>query len=129
MDIVITSAGLSPLAELLQVAHCPLVYVPDLGGWVPVHSETLETPLEGLFVAGSVTGIEGAAVAEAQGRLVGLTTAGYLGLVKNAILETETARYQAGISVARKNSIPFLAEIKKGRDIMARHWKQTIRER
>jgi sarcosine oxidase subunit alpha len=91
VDIVITSAGLSPLAELLQVANCPLVYVPDLGGWVPVHNGILETPLDGLFVAGSVTGIEGAAVAEAQGRLAGLTAAGYLGLVKNATLESETA--------------------------------------
>jgi sarcosine oxidase subunit alpha len=109
VDIVITSAGLSPLAELLQVANCPLVYVPDLGGWVPVHNAVLETPLDGLFVAGSVTGVEGAAVAEAQGRLAGLTAAGYLGLVKNVTLKKEIARYQAGIFIARKNAVPFFA--------------------
>jgi sarcosine oxidase subunit alpha len=129
VDIVITSAGLSPLAELLQVANCQLVYVPDLGGWVPVHNATLETPLDGLFVAGSVTGVEGAAVAEAQGRLAGLIAAGYLGLVKNVTLEKEIASYQAGISIARKNAIPFFAGIKKGREFMSRYWKLTVGEK
>jgi sarcosine oxidase subunit alpha len=128
VDVVITSAGLSPLAELLQVANCPLVYVPDLGGWVPVHNGRLETPLDGLFVAGSVTGVEGAEVAEAQGRLAGLTAAGYLGLVKNAKLEKGIARYRAGISIARKNAFPFFAGIKKGRDFMSRYWKLTVNQ-
>jgi len=129
VDVVITSAGLSPLTELLQVANCPLVYVPDLGGWVPAHNRILETPLDGVFVAGSVTGVEGAAVAEAQGRLAGLTAAGYLGLVKNARLESETTEHQAGISIARKNSIPFITGIKKGRDFMSRYWEMTVNER
>ena len=75
VDVVVTSAGLSPLVDLVQVAGCPLVHVADLGGWVPLHNQRLETPLEGLFVSGSITGVEGAEVAEATGRLAGINAA------------------------------------------------------
>lgn len=81
IDVVITSAGLSPLVELAQVAGCPLSYVADLGGWVPLHNDRFETPLKGLFVTGSITGVEGAAVAETQGYVAGLTAADFLSLV------------------------------------------------
>ncbi len=115
VDAVITSAGLSPLTELAQVAGCTLVHIPDLGGWVPLHSPQLETPLAGLFVAGSITGVEGAQVAEAQGRLVGVTAAGYLGLTASSITKQRTIKCQAAVKDARKNSIAFLPNIEKGR--------------
>jgi len=121
VDIVVTSAGLSPLVELLQVGGCPLVHVPDLGGWVPVHNPRLETPVEGLFVAGSVTGVEGAPVAEAQGRLAGLAAAGYLGLVKQTNVKQEISEYQAAVDGARKNAISFFPDIKKSRDDLQRN--------
>jgi len=77
-DIVITSSGLSPLVELVQVAGCPLYHIPEMGGWVPVHDDRFATPRPGLFIAGSVSGVEGAGVAEIQGRIAGLAAAGYL---------------------------------------------------
>ncbi|PWW32250.1 hypothetical protein DFO73_101513 [Cytobacillus oceanisediminis] len=52
------AGGLYPLAELAAVAVCPFQYIPELGGHVPHHSEKMETPLAGLFVAGNITGIE-----------------------------------------------------------------------
>ncbi len=121
VDTVITSAGLSPLVELLQVGGCPLVHVADLGGWVPVHNAALETPVAGLFVAGSVTGVEGAPVAEAQGRLSGLAAAGYLGLVEQTDVKQKVAKYRAAISAARKNALAFLPNIEKGREDLRRH--------
>ena len=39
----------------------------------------METPVEGLYVAGNITGIEGAKVAAAQGKLAGLTIAKNIG--------------------------------------------------
>ena len=62
-DIVITSSGLSPLVELAQLAGCPLHFVSEMGGWVPVHNDRFETPRPGLFIAGSISGVEGAGVA------------------------------------------------------------------
>ena len=77
-DFVCIAGGLYPLAELAAVAGCPFRYIPELGGHVPLHSETMETPLSGLFVAGNITGIESGKIAMAQG-----TVAGY-SIVKQA---------------------------------------------
>jgi len=107
VDVVVTSAGLSPLVDLVQVAGCPLVHVADLGGWVPLHNPRLETPLEGLFVAGSITGVEGAEVAEASGRLAGINAAGYLGLAPSSIVEQDIRKHRAAVKAARKISLPF----------------------
>ena len=121
VDVVITSAGLSPLIELVQVSGCPLIHISDLGGWVPLHNPRLETPLEGLFVSGSVTGVEGSEVAEAQGRLAGFMAAGYLGLTTATVVKDRIMNYQAAVYAARRNAIPLLANIEKGRDEILRH--------
>lgn len=73
VDFVCIAGGLYPLAELASVIGCPFQYIEELGGHVPVHNEQMETPLEGLFVAGNITGIESAKVARAQGKLAGLS--------------------------------------------------------
>ena len=121
VDVVITSAGLSPLVELVQVSGCPLVHISDLGGWVPVHNMQLETPIDGLFVSGSVTGVEGSEVAEAQGRLAGFVAAGYLGLTSPAVAMERIKKYQVAVNSARKNTIAFLPNIERGRDKLLRH--------
>ena len=121
VDVVITSAGLSPLTDLVQVSGCPLVHIPDLGGWVPVHNQRLETPLKGLFVAGSITGIEGSEVAEALGRLAGISAARFLGLASSPKVEEDIIKYQAAVKAARKTSLPFMPDIKRGRDELFRH--------
>ena len=115
VDVVITSAGLSPLVELVQVSGCPLIYNFDLGGWVPQHNLELKTPLEGLFVSGSVTGVEGSEVAEAQGRLAGFVAAGYLGLTPSSIAKENVTNCQTAVNAARKRAIAFLPNIDRGR--------------
>jgi sarcosine oxidase subunit alpha len=118
VDSVITAAGLYPLVELLQGGGCPLVHVPDLGGWVPVHDSTLQTPVKGLFVAGSVSGVEGAPIAESQGRLAGLAAADYLNLADKIQVDREVAVFQEGVAAARKNTPAFFPNIDKGRDYL-----------
>lgn len=75
VDFVCIAGGLYPLAELAAVAGCPFQYVEELGGHVPVHNEQMETPIEGLYVAGNITGIESAKVAREQGKVAGLSIA------------------------------------------------------
>lgn len=72
-DFIALAGGLTPLAELASAAGCPFRYIPALGGHVPVHSECMRTPLEGLYVAGNITGVEGAQVAMAQGELAAVS--------------------------------------------------------
>ena len=128
VDAVVTSAGLYPLTELVQIAGCPLVHVADLGGWVPLHSTRFETPMPGLFVAGSITGVEGAQVAEAQGRVAGIATAGYLGLEKGPSLEKDLTMAQERVNIARREALPLLLNIKAGRKYMSQLWERYINQ-
>jgi sarcosine oxidase subunit alpha len=129
VDSVITSAGLYPLVELLQAGGIPLVHVPDLGGWVPVHNPTLQTPADGLFVAGSVTGVEGAPIAENQGRLAGLAAVMYLGLADKDASERQIAGFQADLAAARKNTPAFFPAVAGGREYLQQYSKNFPRIR
>jgi len=124
-DVVITSAGLSPLTELAQVAGCPLHYMPEMGGWVPVHSDRFETPRTGLFIAGSISGVEGATVAESQGRIAGLAAADYLELTDREDLAREIKQRQNDMLNARQTAIPFYPQIETGRAAMNLIWREA----
>ncbi len=122
VEAVVTSAGLKPLIELAQAASCPLMHLPDLGGWVPLHGPGFETPLPGLFVAGSMIGVEGAAVAQVQGRMAGLSAAAFLGLLSPQAQRQNLAQAEAELRAARREALPFLTHAARGRQEMAREW-------
>ncbi|MCZ2258530.1 NAD(P)/FAD-dependent oxidoreductase [Sporosarcina sp. G11-34] len=107
VDFVCIAGGLYPLAELASVIGCPFQYVEELGGHVPIHNERMETPLEGLYVAGNITGIESAKVARAQGALAGYSIAKQDAKVQQAIKDVQATRDAA--------SIQFHPEIDAGR--------------
>ena len=107
VDFVCIAGGLYPLAELASVIGCPFQYVEELGGHVPIHNERMETPLEGLYVAGNITGIESAKVARAQGALAGYSIAKQDDKVQQAIKDVQATRDAA--------SIQFHPEIDAGR--------------
>src|SRR5690625_3140680 len=73
VDFVCIAGGLYPLAELAAATGVPFKYIEELGGHVPIHNEKMETPLNGVYVAGNITGIESAKVAREQGRVAGLS--------------------------------------------------------
>ncbi|OZT78266.1 sarcosine oxidase subunit alpha [Salinicoccus roseus] len=120
VDFVCIAGGLNPLVELASIAGCPFYLVEELGGYVPLHNEKMETPLEGLYVAGNITGIEGAKVAIAQGRTAGLSVSQKSG---GQELENEIKKSIQSISQARKSSpIQFHPEIENGRKKVAEQW-------
>lgn len=82
VDCLCLALGLSPLAELACMRGCRMVRVPELGGSLPWHAPNLATSVEGVFVAGDVAGVEEASVAMDEGRLAGLSTARFLGLLE-----------------------------------------------
>ena len=129
VDTVIVSAGLHPLTELAQAGGCPLIYSAPLGGWVPLHSTRMETPLPGLFIAGSITGVEGASVAEAQGRLAGFTIVKNLKLAEPRILNEFLESAEHAVEQARATSIPILPDVKIGRAQMAAAWEASMASR
>lgn len=79
-DTVCIATGLTPLTELAWLAGCGFVYIPILGGHIPIHNENMETSVPGLYVAGDITGAEEASTAMEEGRLSGIAAAEALGL-------------------------------------------------
>src|SRR5690625_1247754 len=73
VDFVCIAGGLYPLAELAAVIGCPFQYLEELGGHVPVHNEQMETPIEGICVAGNITGIESTKEDSDQENIAGQT--------------------------------------------------------
>lgn len=122
VDAVCLSAGLYPLIELAQVAGCSLTYVPELGGMVPLYGSDLSTTADGLYVAGNITGIEGAKVAMAQGRLAAVSIAQALG--KTPSLTKEEAIQE--VKRARELSpLRFLPEVERGLAKMEGLWREA----
>jgi sarcosine oxidase subunit alpha len=121
-DAVVTSAGLYPLVELVQLAGVPVVHVSELGGHVPLHGPDLDTTVEGLFVAGSVTGVAGARVAAAQGRVAAITAARYLGLVPAADAASQLDVARGALDRARGSALPIMPDAERGLGRLAEAW-------
>lgn len=122
-DFVCIAGGLYPLAELAAVAGCPFQYIPELGGHVPHHSETMETPLDGLFVAGNITGIESGKIAMAQGTIAGLSIAKHAEKGLDTIDQQLQQAIQNVRAVRRQAAIQFNPEIDSGRSKMNELWE------
>jgi len=113
---VCIAGGLYPLVELAAVAGCPFAYLPELGGHVPVHNERMQTPVDGLYVAGNITGIESAKVAIAQGTVAGLSIAEDLGKLKEKKLLLAAIEK---VNIVRQNAtIQFHPDIERGRALV-----------
>ncbi len=78
VDIICLAVGLTPLTEILWQAGCHMVYIPELGGHVAWHNETMQTNQKNIYVAGDVSGIEEASTAMLEGRLAGASAFEYL---------------------------------------------------
>ncbi|MEW9180868.1 NAD(P)/FAD-dependent oxidoreductase [Bacillus mycoides] len=122
-DFVCIAGGLYPLAELAAVAGCPFHYIPELGGHVPLHSEEMETPLPGLFVAGNITGIESGKIAMVQGTVAGLSIAKHASENLDVVDQQLQQAIQNVHSVRQKVAIQFNPMIDVGRRKMNELWR------
>ncbi|EEL55742.1 NAD(P)/FAD-dependent oxidoreductase [Bacillus cereus] len=122
-DFVCIAGGLYPLAELATVAGCPFHYISELGGHVPLHSETMETPLPGLFVAGNITGIESGKIAMAQGTVAGLSIAKYASKKRDIVDQQLSHAIQNVHFIRQKAAIQFNPMVDIGRRKMNEIWR------
>lgn len=101
VDTVCTSGGLIPQNELAEIIGCSFVRLDGLSGVVPLHNEAMETEVEDAFVAGNITGIESAKVAEKQGVVAALSILRSLGesvLLDEALEAVKQEREKAEIT-------------------------------
>lgn len=81
VDTICLAVGLSPTTELTRLAGCKAIYLPEIGGYVPIHNQNMETTVPGIFVAGDVAGIEEASTAIEEGKLAGIAISEQLGFL------------------------------------------------
>ena len=101
VDLICLAVGLSPLAELCWMAGCKFKYLPELGGFVPLHDENMRTTLSYLYVVGDVAGVEEASSALEEGKLAGVSVAEELGYLKKDEAEEEKDRIRKRLSSLR----------------------------
>lgn len=82
-DLICIAVGLRPLAELCWMAGIRFEYLPELGGFVPIHDENMCSNSSGIYVAGDITGIEEASTAMEEGKIAGIAVSLSLGKITN----------------------------------------------
>ena len=102
VDTICLAVGLSPMSQLLKMAGCEMEDNPKRGGQVPICNEYGETSIQGIFVAGDVSGIEEASSAMIEGRIAGIAAAYYLGYIEKDELEAKTKENQAALDGLRQ---------------------------
>ncbi|MDQ0246777.1 sarcosine oxidase subunit alpha [Bacillus fengqiuensis] len=125
VDVVCISGGLSPLYELAVNTGCSFARLDGLSGVVPLHDETMETNVAGLFVAGNITGIEGAKVAMAQGVVAGKTICRKAGIGR--VQNQEITEAIEWVKRARREAdIQFHPSISEARDELQKLWQEAV---
>ena len=79
VDVICVAVGLRPLSELAQMAGVQHDFIPEMGGWMPLHNMDMETSVPGIYVAGDTAGVEEASTAMDEGRLAAAAAAEVLG--------------------------------------------------
>lgn len=78
-DTICIAVGLTPTVELLKMADVELTYIPEMGGFVPLHNQYMQTSNPDIYVAGDAAGIEEASSAMEEGRIAGICIAHAIG--------------------------------------------------
>ena len=88
-DTICLAVGLTPSTRLLSQIGVTLEYIPEAGGYVALHDESMQTSVKGVYVAGDASGIEEASTAMIEGKIAGLASAIQLGRSKKKKLLTQ----------------------------------------
>ncbi len=121
VDVICLAAGLRPLTEIAWMRGVRHEFIPELGGFMPVHDENMESSVSGIYVAGDTAGVEEANTAMDEGRLAGVAIAESLGLVgkneaeqkKNEIRERLLALRQGPFGQKRLKAKERVIELAK----------------
>lgn len=81
VDLICIAVGLRPLSELCWMAGMKFDYLPQLGGFVPLHDEYMQSSIPGIYVAGDLAGIEEASSAMEEGKIAGISAGISLGKI------------------------------------------------
>lgn len=92
VDAVCVSFGFVPRLELCRQLELEDTHDGAHPGATAVHDASMASSVPGVFVAGELTGVGGAVVAELEGRIAGHAAASYLGRAPGPASATEWAK-------------------------------------
>jgi NAD(P)H-nitrite reductase large subunit len=101
-DAVAVGYGFLPAVELAEACGCALGWDDAAGTWTVQVDARMQTSRPGVFAAGEITGVGGAALALAEGRLAGLGAAEHAGRLTAARAETARRAASAGLPGLRR---------------------------
>ena len=125
-DLLVASAGLSPVTDPLSLAGAEPAYDSKTGFYLP------RSLPAGVHMAGRITGLTHAGAVEASGRAAGLRAAGDCGaFVEAALQESETVLQALPGPAEEKTVFPNLGKGKKtficfDMDVTVKHLRQSI---
>jgi NADPH-dependent 2,4-dienoyl-CoA reductase/sulfur reductase-like enzyme len=121
VDTLCVGYGFVPRSQLAQLAGCKMRFADELGGWVPVRDDTLQTSVPGLRVAGDGAGVAGALVAQDEGALAGLAAARQLGIIDDSAFARTSAPIQQRLRKLRRfrAALDEISRIRPGLNTLA----------
>lgn len=123
-DTVCISVGLNPNRQLASLAGCELGFFPELGGFLPLHDDNMESTKKGIYIAGDLSGIEEANSALDEGRLAGISVAASLGYIDNNKFIRLKEEYWNSLNGLRKGPFGYERSIAKNRILFTLQGKE-----
>ena len=105
VDVICIAAGLRPMTELAWMAGVAHDFVPELGGWMPLHNANMESSVPGIYVAGDTAGVEEANTAMDEGRLAGVGMAHALHCLTDEAAKSKAEEIRGRLAALRQG--PF----------------------
>ena len=102
VDTICVAVGLTPMSQLLKMAGCKMENNRAKAGYVPIVDDYGETSVDGLFVAGDVSGIEEASSAMIEGRISGVAITYKLGYIDEAERDKKINELEAALGGLRQ---------------------------
>jgi thioredoxin reductase len=125
VDLVCVAVGLSPAVELCASMGMEMIHVRELGGWLPTHNAALKTSVDGVYIAGDVSGVEEASSAMEEGRLAALSALMALGGISPAQGERLGRKIRQSLAQLRRG--PFgLTVARRKEDVCRRYEEQCL---
>lgn len=120
-DTVCLAVGLTPSTRLLGQIGVKMVTIPEAGGFVALHDETMQTSVENIYVAGDASGIEEASTAMIEGKIAGLHAANHIGF-KTDDADQRKKKFTEEISHLRAG--PFGDKPRIAKQKMQKAWEE-----
>lgn len=99
VDCICLGYGLLPDTQFTRLLECDHVIHPQIGAWVPVRNEWLQTSLGGVFAAGDAAGVAGKVAAMLEGKIAALGAAIQLDQISGERASEEAAKIRRRLSV------------------------------